>query len=145
MSLAVTSGCASSWVSGGGSRRRRRDWGSMETSSSVWRACPLLLGPGRFSLPCWKTSGGGRLLGSGAEMFVLDEGRGAIGVGGSAEMDGDNIGWWELSSARTTFAGVPHWIQSVKDVLRPRISAIYGYLVEASYRWGGSKFSGMRL
>lgn len=60
-------------------------------------------------------------------------------MGGSAEVDGDNIGCWELSSARTTFAGVPLGIQNVKDVLRPWISATSDCFVEASCR---SKFSG---
>ena len=67
-------------------------------------------------------------------MFVLEDGRGVVGVGGSAEVDGDDIGRWELSSARTTFAGVPLAIQNVKDVLQLWTSAISGCWVEASYR-----------
>jgi hypothetical protein len=47
-------------------------------------------------------------------------------VGGSAEVDGECVGCWELSSARTTFAGVPLAIQNVKDVLRLWISAMSG-------------------
>lgn len=60
-------------------------------------------------------------------------------MGGSAEVDGEYIGCWELSSARTTFAGVPLAIQNVKDVLRLWTSATSGCNVEASYR---SKLSG---
>ena len=60
-------------------------------------------------------------------------------MGGSAEVDGECVGCWELSSARTTFAGVPLAIQNVKDVLRLWISAMSGCGVEASYR---SKLSG---
>ena len=47
-------------------------------------------------------------------------------MGGSAEVDGEYIGCWELSSARTTFAGVPLAIQNVKDVLRLWTSATSG-------------------
>jgi hypothetical protein len=59
----------------------------------------------------------------GAEMLVLEEGSGVVGVDGSAEVDGDTMCCWELSSARTTFAGVPPRIQDVKDALRLWMSA----------------------
>jgi hypothetical protein len=65
---------------------------------------------------------------------VLEGNRGVVGVGGSAEVDGDDIGCWELSSARTTFAGVPLGIQNVKDVLRPWITAMSRCYVQANYR-----------
>jgi hypothetical protein len=44
-------------------------------------------------------------------------------VGGSAEVGGEYIGCWELSSARTAFAGVPLAIQNVKDV--PRLCDVW--------------------
>jgi hypothetical protein len=47
------------------------------------------------------------LLGSGAEIAVLEGKEGVVGVDGSSEVDGDNILGWERSSARTTSAGVP--------------------------------------
>jgi hypothetical protein len=47
----------------------------------------------------------------GAEMIVLGEGRGAVGANGWAEVTGDCVGGLgELSSARTTVAGVPRVI-----------------------------------
>ena len=48
-----------------------------------------------------------RLLGSGAEIAVLEGREGVVGVDGSSEVDGDDIEGWERSSARTTSAGVP--------------------------------------
>jgi hypothetical protein len=47
------------------------------------------------------------LLGSGAEIAVLEGKEGVVGVDGSSEVDGDDILGWERSSARTTSAGVP--------------------------------------
>jgi hypothetical protein len=47
------------------------------------------------------------LLGSGAEIAVLEGKEGVVGVDGSSEVDGDDIEGWERSSARTTSAGVP--------------------------------------
>ena len=45
-------------------------------------------------------------------------------MGGSAEVDGECVGCWELSSARTTFAGAPRGIQNVKGALRPWITML---------------------
>lgn len=50
----------------------------------------------------------------GAEMVVLEGNEGDVGVDGLSEVDGDNIGCWECSSARTTSAGVPLVDQTIK-------------------------------
>lgn len=53
----------------------------------------------------------------GAEIFVLEDVRGVGGMDGSSGVDGDDIYRRELSSARTTIAGVPQVVQNAKDVL----------------------------
>lgn len=49
---------------------------------------------------------------------MLEGVRGDVGVDGSSEVNGDDGGSWELSSARTNIAGVPQVLQSAKDLLR---------------------------
>jgi hypothetical protein len=62
-----------------------------------------------------------RLVWFGAEMVVLEGNEGVVEVDGSSGVDGD--GEWELSSARTTTAGVPLVDRSVE-----RFSGKAGYL-----------------
>lgn len=49
-------------------------------------------------------------------MLVGD--RGTVGVAGSAEVDGDNNDAGELSSARTTIAGVPQVFVSMEGTFQ---------------------------
>lgn len=49
----------------------------------------------------------GSMEGFGAEIFVLGGNEGLFGVNGSSGVDRDDVETWELSSARTTIAGVP--------------------------------------
>ena len=91
--------------SGEGSRRLQpRIWfwayyGSSDASREVLDVELVVV----YYIDCYNR----RLLGSRAEIAILEGREGVVRVDRSSEVDGDNIEGWERSSARTTSAGVP--------------------------------------
>jgi hypothetical protein len=104
------SSCSSE--SGEGCRRLRpRIWfwvvrGSSDSSRDVLAA--------ELAVICCVECRNRWLVGSGAEIAVLEGKEGVVGVDGSSEVDGDDIEGWERSSARTTSAGVPLGVVSLE-------------------------------
>lgn len=97
------SSCSSE--SGEGSRRLRPRiwfWGGRASSD-----CSREVLAAELTVSCAVGCCDRWLLGSGAEIAVLEGKEGVVGVDGSSEADGDDIEGWERSSARTTSAGVP--------------------------------------